>query len=87
MNVTVGLNLRSVNNSAYISKDFDTDIIPLVGSYFEDSVFKSGETKKIAQVTCNFQQNSYYVEIDIIQFDTDGQMKEFAEMSKSHDWK
>jgi len=71
--------------ASIMRKEFETDIIPVPGMEFEDSTFK--EPISITNVTCNFQDNCYWLSLPKKEAETEQDSRQEIEMMKRHGWK
>lgn len=46
------------------TKEFESELIPVVGMDIEDPLWKEPDTYKIDKVTINYNENYYYVEVE-----------------------
>lgn len=82
----VTLNTFSKGNYL-MRKEFESNIIPHVGDYIEDSVWE--EETEVVNVTINYNDDTCYVTLKELKFDHDRKeiLKEHFNMVKLHGWK
>lgn len=70
------------------SKEYISDIMPVVGAEVEDCLWKDPGEYKITGYTINYEDNSCYVGVEQYDFEIPKERKdEFAEIVKLHGWK
>ncbi|MDB2104006.1 hypothetical protein PMW00_13370 [Clostridium paraputrificum] len=83
------IGLKTFNKGCFsMRKEFETNIIPHVGDYIEDSVWKDPYEYKVIETIINYQENQCYVSLECIKFDHDNKevLKEWCDMVKLHGW-
>ncbi|MBE5867974.1 MAG: hypothetical protein E7293_03320 [Lachnospiraceae bacterium] len=71
-----------------VSKEYTSDIVPVVGIEVEDPLWKDPGGYKITGYSISYYEDAYYVGIE--QYDEEirfSQKEEFANMAKLHGWK
>ena len=70
------------------SKEYESDIMPVVGAEVEDPLWKDPYEYKITGFTINYYDNSCYVGLKTYNGEIPKERKEFwADVAKSHGWK
>ena len=70
------------------SKEYVSDIMPIVGVEVEDPLWKDPYGYKITRVTICYFENSCFVELEPYAIEVPKERKdEFAHMAKLHGWK
>lgn len=70
------------------TKEYESDIMPVVGIEVEDPLWKNPYEYKITGFSINYYENSCYVRLEEYSFEIPKDRKEhFAEVAKSHGWK
>lgn len=70
------------------SKEYISDIIPIIGIEVEDPLWKDPGEYKITGYTISYYENSIYVGLEKYNFEIPkSRKKEFAQMAKLHGWK
>lgn len=71
-----------------VSKEYDSDIMPVIGIEVEDPLWKDPGEYKITGFTISYYNNSCYVGVEPYAFEILKEKKnEFADMAKLHGWK
>ena len=69
-------------------KEFESNLIPVVGMCVEDSLWKDPDTYKIVEVTVNYTENYYYVVVDRFEPTIPEKIRnEIEKAAISHGWK
>ena len=69
-------------------KEYDSTIIPRVGDYIEDPIWKDPYEYKVTRVIINYDIDQCYVNVDSHNRDIPSERKEeFADMANGHGWK
>ncbi len=73
-------------NYAFLHKVFDdSNIIPIPGIYVEDPAWK--EPRKPIEITCNFDDKSYFLRFQFHECRNDEECERQCEMYKQHGWR
>jgi hypothetical protein len=71
-----------------VSKEYESDIMPIVGIMVEDPLWKDPYEYEIKEVTINYYDNSCFVVLDEYKGEILKEKKKlFADMAKLHGWK
>ena len=69
----------------HIYKEYESEMIPMAGMKLEDCGLK--EPVEIISVTCNIENNIYYIDLPVIEMETKESCDSYVESMKHHDWK
>lgn len=69
-------------------KEYESDLIPVIGMSLEDSFWKNPYTYKIIEVSINYEENYYYVEVEkFVPIITKENKENLEKGAKFHGWK
>lgn len=87
MRITIDVSIMIKDRSLYavMRKELETEIIPIAGMDFEDSAWE--KPVSIDRVTCDFEENSYYITVPTIELATEDECKKQQDMMRLHGWK
>lgn len=83
------ISLKTFNKGCFsMCKEFESNIIPHVGDYIQDSVWKDPYEYKVVEVKIDYQEDECYVSLESIRFDHDNKesLKKWCDMVKHHGW-
>lgn len=70
------------------SKEYESNIMPVVGAEIEDPLWKDPGAYKITGFTISYYENACYVGVVPYDFEIpNSRRSEIADMAKSHGWK
>lgn len=70
------------------TKEYESDIMPVVGAEIEDSFWKDPGEYQITGFTISYQENACYVGLKEFVGEIQKDKKDFwADVAKSHEWK
>ncbi len=69
---------------ASVRKELDSDIIPMLGMYVEDTAWK--EPRMPTMITCSLEDRYYYLQFEICEFENVEACERACEMYELHGW-
>lgn len=85
--ITQHLNFEGDNFPYSWSKQYESDIKPLIGECIEDSIWKDPYEYNVVEVRNNYNEDIVYVEVEMLAYPLPaGSKDEMAQMANSHGW-
>lgn len=85
MKIIITQKVKVIGNEVYscIKKEFESNIIPRVGDYISDPLWKETDGFQVTRVNINYQENECYINIKP---DEEEYEKKFTYIIKEHGW-
>lgn len=86
--ISQGVKLVGDNSPHNWRKEYESTIIPCVGDFIEDPIWKNPYEYKVIGVTINYYDDECHVGVEAYDLDIPNERKEeFAHMAELHGWK